>query len=296
MQCNPRVDSEPVLYSGQGKTSVGDFDCNLADCITAISEAEDIAQQKRFVWYSTFGSNLSSKRMSCYIQGGRVEGMSRNCIGARDRTPMRDSLIKWMPYRVFFAHISDVWGIGGGAMLDVSQGQSHKCCMRLYKLTLHQFNDVVAQENKFKVLPLPEAYQLTCAELDNLQQRAIGSHLMKFKEEDTYYPAVVYLGDHDGIPVVSFSCPPERVNAFLNGGLPAAPPSNAYLAIMTKGLQECGMTQQQAEAYWEERVRSQTFINYNYVATKISNDRSRIYSQKECNHFGHALPASSYPA
>lgn len=262
MQCDPRVDSKPVFYSGQGKPSVNDFDCNLADSITAISEAEDLGQQNRFVWYSTFGSNLSHRRMNCYIQGGRVEGMSRDCIGARDRTPMRDSLIKWMPYRVFFAHVSDVWGIGGAAMLDVSQGQSLGCCMRLYKLTLHQFNDVVAQENGLK-LPLMEGYQLTCAELDDLQQRAIGSHLLKFREQQTYYPAVVYLGDHDDIPIVTFSCPPEQVNAFLNGELPAAPPSKAYLAIMTKGLQECGMTQQQAEAYWEERVRSQTFISYN---------------------------------
>jgi histone deacetylase 4/5 len=226
---------------------------------TDIMDAEDERQKNALIWYACYGSNLSKARFNCYIMGGRVEGMSHHCVGARDSAPVRDSQVEWMPYRVFFAHISKTWGYGGAAMLDITSSQGHECCMRLYKVTLQQFNDVVAQENDFTP-PLPATNQLTYERLVDLKRQGQGAHWMLF--EGSFYPAVVYLGERDNTPIVTFTCLPENVGAFLSGELPAAPPSSNYLAVMRKGLQELGMNEAQAKDYWEKRVRLQIFINY----------------------------------
>src|SRR5271167_1182234 len=55
-------------------------------------EAEDAAQKDVLVWYASYGSNLSGERFNCYLCGGRVAGMSRDCIGARDGTMARESI------------------------------------------------------------------------------------------------------------------------------------------------------------------------------------------------------------
>lgn len=38
------------------------------------------------VWYASYGSNLSSRRFSCYLCGGRPPGAIRTYPGAHDRT------------------------------------------------------------------------------------------------------------------------------------------------------------------------------------------------------------------
>lgn len=139
------------------------------NCFSAAEDEEDRSQKTVFVWYACYGSNLLEERFHCYLRGGRVEGMSRDCVGARDNTPPSASLDKWMPYSVFFAHAGEsAWGDGGGAMLDVRTDRTSKSCMRLYKVSLQQFNDIVAQENSC-VPPLLSTNWLTCEQLANLR-------------------------------------------------------------------------------------------------------------------------------
>src|SRR5271163_1351354 len=125
-------------------------------------DVEDSLEKKVSVWYGCYGSNLLQARFNCYLQGGRVPGMSKPCVGARDPTLPSKSFFKWVPYSVFFAYANEsTWGFGGGVMFDLSSrdkglesNKHRKSCMRLYKVTLQQFNDVVAQENGYHP-PMP---------------------------------------------------------------------------------------------------------------------------------------------
>ena len=151
-------------------------------------DAEEHAQKDVRVLYACYGSNLMEERFHCYLRGGRVDGMKHDCPGARDPSPALESHNIRMPYRVFFAHADEsVWGYGGGAMLDITPSDKHQCYMRLYKVTLPQFNDIVAQENGL-LPPLPITNRLTREHLTDLQQRGRGSLRLQF--ENGLYPAI----------------------------------------------------------------------------------------------------------
>jgi histone deacetylase 4/5 len=113
--------------------------------VDTVTNIEDVKQKNVFVWYTCYGSSLCKERFNCYLRDGSVDGMSHPCVGARDPTPAQKSLVLQMPYRVFFAYAKrSAWGYGGSAMLDVKPNQKNKSFMRLYKVTLQQFNDIVS--------------------------------------------------------------------------------------------------------------------------------------------------------
>jgi histone deacetylase 4/5 len=233
-------------------------------------QEEDRAQKNVFVWYACYGSNLLEERFNCYLRGGRVNGMSRNCIGARDTRPASCSLVMWMPYRVFFAYAREmIWGCGGSAMLDVRPDDEYMCCMRLYKVTLQQFNDVIAQENNL-LPPLPSGNWLTCDQLTHLQSQEPGSLRLQFENGD--YPAVAYLGDHDGAAIVTFTCLTDTVRKFLSEELPADPPPQNYLLVLRRGLQEAGLDEAGAINYWNEVITRQ-FVKYTSYSSNINEQK-----------------------
>ena len=81
----------------------------------------------------------------------QVDGMARSCHGCRDTTPpVADEWIQ-VPHRMWFGRTRTVtWGEGGVCFLSL-RPSTHPSHVRLYKITLEQFNDVIAQEN-----PTPE--------------------------------------------------------------------------------------------------------------------------------------------
>ena len=137
-------------------------------------------------------------------------------------------------------------------MLDVRPSQTHKSFMRLYKVTLQQFNDIIAQENDLKP-PLPAVSWLTCEQLEKLQLQVSGSLRLQF--ETGVYPAVAYLGEREELPILTFTCMTETVNEFLSGQLPAIPPADNYLAVLRRGLEELGMDE--TENYWTDIIEEQ---------------------------------------
>ena len=102
------------------------------------------------MWYASFGSNILLERFECYLRGGRIDGMVRDMPGSRDPTPPLASTF-WVdvPHRLFFAHSSPTWAGGGVAFMDVDTlvDPTMATAFRLYRVTLEQFNDVLAQEN-----------------------------------------------------------------------------------------------------------------------------------------------------
>ena len=63
------------------------------ECLQVAEDAEDSAQRNVFVWYACYGSDMLEGRFNCYLLGGRVKGMSRDCVGARDKTPASTSIV-----------------------------------------------------------------------------------------------------------------------------------------------------------------------------------------------------------
>jgi len=225
---------------------------------------EDSLQKHVSVWYACYGSNLLQARFNCYLRGGQVPGMSKPCVGARDPTLPSASFFNWVLYSVFFAYANEsTWGFGGGVMFDLSSkhkdeengvNKHRKSCMRLYRVTLQQFNDVVAQENGYHP-PMPARNRLTRALLEEFRKGEEGSYRRMFDEGE--YPAVGYLGDHDGLPILTFTCPTEDVEKFLSGEIPCAPPAKNYLKVLCKGLVEGGLSEEEAEEYWKQVIEAQ---------------------------------------
>jgi hypothetical protein len=144
------------------------------------------------VWYASFGSNILSERFACYLEGGRIEGMIRDMPGSRDPSPPTEWR-RWddLPHRLFFAHSSPTWDGGGVAFVDFGEDlavagdapetpsrdissvapEAHRSALgvsyRLYRVTLEQFNDVLAQENG--MVPGDEA----CREMTAEEARAL---------------------------------------------------------------------------------------------------------------------------
>ncbi len=100
---------------------------------------------KEYVWYACYGSNLSSKRFKCYIEGGVCEENGRNYGGCySDKSLWIDSKVRKFPGTIFFANNSGSWDGKGVAFYDPdAEGE---VIMRLYKITKEQLDEVQKQE------------------------------------------------------------------------------------------------------------------------------------------------------
>ena len=183
------------------------------------------------VWYASYGSNLSSRRFGCYLAGGRPPGSSRHYGGARDHSPARRDVALELPHLLYFAGDSLVWG-GAPAFLDTEPTSSHLALARAYLITFEQFADVVAQENGRSVgSPLSVSHH----ELVPGVSTATGPGR---------YENLLCTGQHDGIPVVTFTAPWPMAET-----TPSAP-SAAYLAMLIEGLRESHrLTDEQLVSY-----------------------------------------------
>lgn len=184
------------------------------------------------VWYVCYGSNLWWDRFRCYLEGGTAPGSKRVNPGARDSSaPLADEPLE-IPHRLIFAGPSSAWDGGGVAFLGESD-QPLATLARRYLVTAEQFSDIVAQE-----CLRPPGTDLDIEEITRAGSGTAGSG---------WYDLVLCLGDHDGIPLMTFTS--SRLD-----DLEPTPPSAAYTATLVNGLVEShGMTKVDAQAYVAER-------------------------------------------
>ena len=279
------------------------------------------ASGAQYVWYSSYGSNMLYARFLCYLRGGRVDGMVKDMPGSRDPTPP-ERWTQWddIPYRLFFAHSSPTWDGGGVAFVDVDApvtreqaadafgrrrgaaladdprgasdppgavGASLGTAFRLYRVTLEQFNDVLAQENgmlpgdaRCRELTPCEATALAehwidlaaaapssratttlllpragseCAALD---PRWSGPPAQTRVSSERWYGHVKCIGAHEGEPVLTFTCDGAQLRDFRDGAVPANAPSEAYADVIRRGLVEMGASPEEARRYVEARTNA----------------------------------------
>ena len=274
------------------------------------------------VWYASFGSNILSERFACYLEGGRIEGMIRDMPGSRDPSPPTEWR-RWddLPHRLFFAHSSPTWDGGGVAFVDFGEDlgehlgdapetpsrdissvapETRRSALgvsyRLYRVTLEQFNDVLAQENG--MVPGDEA----CREMTAEEARALadawtalvpetravngaahagcltsasasdagGRPALRngFRSENAgppgetrapserWYGYVKCIGALNGEPVLTFSCDAETTRRFRTGADKPNAPSAAYYEVIKKGLVQSGSALEDATAYLDARVEA----------------------------------------
>ncbi|KAL7139320.1 hypothetical protein ABFS83_09G042800 [Erythranthe nasuta] len=220
---------------------------------------------KTFVWYASYGSNMEMKRFLCYIEGGLVAGMQEVCEGSRDKT--RPTAVKWrtVPYRMFFGrNATKTWGPGGVAFLDLYRSRMHRAHIRLYKISLQQFNDVLRQENTRTHVMTSPLFGLT--DLNYIVRNNHGYKFVKALKKG-WYRTVLYLGKEQNLPVLTFTCSPLKMEAFRSNKLPICGPSKAYKDIIMKALvEERNLTQNQALNYirdcYKKPLRGSIFSHY----------------------------------
>lgn len=107
------------------------------------------AQNKEYVWYAGYGSNLDKQRFMCYIEGGMPDFCNKVTpnVGCSDKTkPLGYKKIE-IPYELYFAKRAPRWFDEGVAFLDLSKEGNTLAGMWL--ITRQQFEDVRRQEGSW---------------------------------------------------------------------------------------------------------------------------------------------------
>ncbi|MFL6130144.1 MAG: histone deacetylase [Mycobacteriales bacterium] len=169
------------------------------------------------VWYVAYGSNMAAARLACYLEGGCPPGGSRVNPGARDCTlPARSEPVD-LPGTTYFAGESRQWG-GGVAFYD--HDEPGRTAARAFLVTPGQLADIAAQE----MYRLPAAGDpLEELVLDLFERHSLGPGR---------YETLVCVGDLDGHPLLTFTCPHGA------RAVEHTRPVPAYLSTMATGLRE----------------------------------------------------------
>lgn len=171
---------------------------------------------QKYVWYLSYGSNLSKDRFLCYIQGGTPNGSTTNERGCRDNTiPIKDEGYV-ISYPLYFAKFANRWN-GGVAFIGRSEVNNTKTFARMYLITEDQFLDVVSQENGDAAISID-------------LEEVISNKSLKVSEG--WYGNILYIGEKDGHPIFSFTSNDDIEDAKF------IPPSHAYLNTISLGLTE----------------------------------------------------------
>ncbi len=170
-----------------------------------------------YVWYAAFGSNLSSERFGVYLTGGPIPFSTTGRIqdGARNPSPATADQPFTLERSLLFTGSAPQWGGGGTAIIDTDHNPITPTMSRAYRITLEQFEDVFAQENRLDA-PMPfDLGALLAAPIDLTERK---------------YGRIELVGEIDNEPVLTFTSPGRPT------GL--SPADASYLKIMGIGLME----------------------------------------------------------
>jgi hypothetical protein len=176
----------------------------------------EVSNGKKYVWYASYGSNLSRERFLCYILGGKPEGSEKVEVGCRDKSLPLDEATFIMNYPLYFAKNSKRWQNKGVGFIGLTKVPQHKTYSRKYLITEEQFMDVVKQENNgFE-------FDINLERVESNKYETI---------RDSWYGTILFLGKEDGIPIYTFT-------ADWDLDVPFSKPSNEYLSMIVEGLKQ----------------------------------------------------------
>ncbi|MGP4039749.1 hypothetical protein ACTWP4_07595 [Gracilibacillus sp. D59] len=167
-----------------------------------------------YVWYASYGSNLSRERFLCYIKGGRPRGSEKREVGCRDKSLPLAEATHIMRYPLYFAKESQRWQRQGVAFIGLSKDEKFYTYSRKYLITVEQFMDVVKQENNGANIKI---------NLDEVMKKGFKTF------RDSWYGTILFLGEEEGYPILTFT-------ADWDFDVPFSTPSKEYLSIIIHGL------------------------------------------------------------
>lgn len=172
-------------------------------------------QLTQHVWYVAYGSNLCESRFMAYINGsdGSIWPKARGC---RDKTPPLRDITGEIRGSIYFAEHSKSWDNGGVAFYDPTLKDSITL-VRMYLVTLEQFNDIFLQENGL------DSGDIT-ATISNL---SVGSSVV---HGTGWYREILRLDDVKGYLAFTFTSPVRKLQAV------QIAPSRKYVEVIAEGL------------------------------------------------------------
>ena len=178
------------------------------------------------VWYLAYGSNLSARRLGCYLAGGRPPGAGRHYEGCRRPDPPTALEPMRVSGAIRFAGRSATWGGGGVAFLDIEPGPGPDTAVlgRAYLSGADQLDDLMAKENG------AEAGDERFTPSVGLAVAQPGWSWVA--DAPGGYRVALCCGRRRGLPVVTLTTSRPPADLVLN------PPSVGYLATMVAGLAE----------------------------------------------------------
>ncbi len=184
------------------------------------------------VWYMAYGSNLFRARFMAYINGsdGSIWPKARGC---RDKTPPLRDITGKIPGSIYFAEHSKSWENGGVAFYDLTVTDSITL-VRMYLVTLDQFNDIFVQENSL------DSGDITAT----MTGLTVGSST---NYGDGWYREIWRLADVNGYPTLTFTSPVRMQEATL------VAPGIRYREVISEGLKEShGKSEHEIAAYFPD--------------------------------------------
>lgn len=173
-------------------------------------------ENEKYVWYASYGSNLSRDRFLCYIKGGKPKGSTKEEIGCRDNSLPIKEATSIINYPLYFAKEAVSWQNQGVGFIGLKENPKNETHSSKYLITIDQFIDVVKQENSGMDLTI---------NLDEIKR--IGAKTLS----DSWYGTILYLGEEDGFPIFTFT-------SDWNLDVPFSKPSKEYLRIIISGLKK----------------------------------------------------------
>lgn len=168
------------------------------------------------IWYASYGSNISTERFMCYIQGGKPDGATRTYQGCKDQSKPKDQRPFIIPHELYFAKSAGVWNGGGVCFINPEKNQMAETLGNMYLITRQQFLEVVQQENSTNEY----------IDIDfNKTQKDKSSVVRK----NSWYGKLLYLGEEDNAPIFTFTNEKFLLNDINS-------PNPHYLQTIIKGL------------------------------------------------------------
>ncbi len=196
----------------------------------------DAAGPADLVWYVSYGSNMWSRRLAAYLEGGVPPGGERPHPGARDPSPPIRSVAVDLPGTLYFAGDSPQWG-GGVAFYD--HGSPGFTAARGHLVTAQQFAAIAAQEMHRDPLDDDPLAAIVSAVLPD------GRHTVG----PGRYETLIDVGTLDDRPLLTFTAPDGAADSR------HTTPSPAYLHTLAEGLRESrDWTDAQIATYLADRA------------------------------------------
>jgi len=208
------------------------------------------ARMKEYIWYASYGSNISTARFMCYINGGKAIGALTSEEGCKDNTPPIKSSTLQINRQQYFKKSAKRWQGKGVAFLGVEESVD-TTLGQMYLITKDQFADVVKQENGIRVnqfldLKLEEANRIGYATVTK-----------------GWYGRIMYLGEKEGYPIYTFTSPESFDDEPYKG------PSREYIQMISRGIFE----------HYELSI--QGLVDYFYIKPGVKEEFTRE-SLNEC--------------